>query len=284
MGRLKKIRSNAVNNLRKWPSNPRIYMIFILLIMFLLNNISPIINFSNSTGYRVSPWIFPFFSDYVFTQMVMMFGIVFLFCDAPFMDVTQAYSIIRSGRIRWGLGQVMYIMISSAIYFLFVVVASCILLSPNIFLSNDWGKVLGTLAQTNAGQMYNVTLPISYEIQSIYTPIHAFCLSLILEWCAGTLLGLIIFILNINFNRAVGAIVASVIVCFDMVIQNALPFYMYHFSILSLARLSILDTSGLSTRPTDIYAFSFFAISITVFSFLAVFSARKSTINTLPPV
>lgn len=284
MDKMRKVLSIAVNNLRKWPSNPRIIILFILLIIFLVNYLKPIINFSNSTGYRVTPWVFPFFADSVFTQMIMMFGIVFLFCDAPFMDVTQPYSIIRSGRTRWGLGQVLYIMASTAIYFSFLAVVSCIIMSPNMFLSNEWGKVLGTLAQTNAGQVFNITLPINYEIQSIYTPVHAFFLSLILEWCAGTLLGLIIFIFNINFNRAIGAIVASVMVCLDMVIQNALPFYTYHFSILSLARLSILDTSGLSTRPTDIYAFSFFTVGIVLSGFIAVFSARKRSVKILPPV
>jgi hypothetical protein len=175
-------------------------------------------------------------------------------------------------------------MLSTAIYFIFIVVLSILILFPNIFLSNNWGKILSTLSQTNIGQLYGIDLPIDYRIQVMYSPLQAFGLSILLDWCAGTMLGLIIFIFNVSFNRAIGAIIASAIVFLDITISNSLPYYMNHFSPVSMARLTILDPSGLSPRPTNLYAYIFFLVSIVILSVAAVLSVRKRDIQVLPPV
>lgn len=274
--------SISKNNIRRWFTNPRIYILNALLIILIWNYISPILNFSKQMGYRVTPWIFPFIADFQYTQMFMMFGIVLLFCDAPFMNDGQPYVLIRSGRIHWVIGQILYIMLGTAIYFLFLAFISILVVGPNIFFSSSWGKILGTLAQTNAGQ--NVQIPISYRMQLLYTPIQAFGLSLLLNWCAGTILGLTIFVINMYFNRAIGSIIASSIVLMDIAICNNFSFYLYHFSPVSLARLTILDPSGMSISPTNLYAYIFFGVIISLLSIIAVLSVRKREIHVLAQI
>lgn len=284
MVNIRKSFSVCIHNVRKWATNPRIYILGILLILFVYTYVNPITNFSKIMGYRVTPWAFPFISNFIYSQLVMMLGIVFLFCDAPFTDAGQPYFLIRSGRIQWGLGQVFYIMLGTALYFLFIALASILVLAPNMFFSVGWGKILGTLAQTNAGRFNNIYLPVSNQILTLYTPIQAFGLSLLLEWCAGTMLGLIIFIINMNFSRAMGVIASSAVVLLDFVIYSTFPSYMNHFSPVSMARLTTLDTSGLSPRPTNQYAYIFFAVGIILLSIIAVLSVRKRSIQVLPPV
>ncbi|MBW9158702.1 hypothetical protein [Clostridium tagluense] len=284
MNNISKHISISSNNIRRWGANPRIYILGILLCIFLWNYISPILNFSKIMGYRVTPWIFPFISDFTYTHMMMMFGIVFLFCDAPFMNEEQPYLLIRCGRTQWAMGQILYIMLGTAIYFFFLAFVSMLMISPNMFLNNGWGKILGTLAQSNAGEAFNIQLPISYAIQSMYTPIQAFGLSFILQWCAGTILGLIMFVINIYGKRSMGAILASVVILFDIAIEYEFKSYAYHFSPVSMARLTILDPSGLSQRPSILYAYVFFAVAITLLSGIAVLSVHKREIQVLPPI
>ncbi len=272
----------AGNNIRRWATNPRIYILAALLIIFLWDYIGPILHFSQAVGYRVSPWVFPFLSNTFYIQMILMLGIVFLFCDAPFLNEGQPYLLIRSGRVHWAVGQVLYIMIGTALYFLFVASISILMLAPNLYISTDWGKVLATLAQTDAGQVYHILLGIDHRTQLLYTPFQAFCLSLFLDWCAGTILGLVIFIINNYLNRAIGAIVASAIIFFERLIYNALSDVMYHFSPVSMARLARLDPSGLSLYPTITYACFFFLSSIVFLSILAVLSVRKRQIQIYP--
>ena len=284
MDKLRKPFTICMNGIRKWSANPRIYTLAILLAIFVLNNVNPLTKFSRAMGYRITPWVFPFLSSSVYAQMKMMFGIVFLFCDAPFINTSQPYQVIRSGRIQWGIGQVLYIMCGTAIYFMFIIILSILIISPIMFFSDSWGKILSTLAQTNAGNSFNIPLQISYQIQSSYSPIQAFCLSIILNWCCGTILGLIIFITNIYYKKSVGAAVSFMVVCLDMVIKNALPSYMYKISPVSMARLTVLDPSGISVRPTNIYAYFIFLLTIVLLSFFAVLSVRKLEIQVLPPV
>ncbi len=280
MDKLCKSFSICINNIRKWFTNPRIYILCALLIIIVVYYVGPIRAFSRNVGYRVTPWVFSFLSDSFQVQMWIMLGIVFLFCDAPFIDEGQPYLMIRSGRITWGVGQVLYIMLGTAIYFLFITFVSLIVLSPNMFLSTDWGKVLRTLAQGSNAKM----LPISNKIVTLYSPINSFALSLLLEWCAGTMLGLIIFVANIRLNRAMGAIIASAVVFMDILIVNTLPYSMFRFSPVSMARLSILDPTGLSLFPSNTYAYIFFAVSILILSVISVLSVRKCDIQILPQV
>ncbi|CAH1215441.1 hypothetical protein PAECIP111893_03971 [Paenibacillus plantiphilus] len=276
--------SIAGNQIRRWFTNPRIYILVALLIILMWTYIGPIIQFSHASGYRVSSWLFPFLSNFAYTQMFMLFGVVLLFCDAPFVNEGQPYLLIRSGRIHWALGQILYISLSTAIYCLFIAAVSMLLLIPNMFVSPEWGKVLRTLAQTNAGQEFNVRLPISFNLQSSYTPIQAISLSLLLEWCVGMIIGLVIFIMNTFFKRAIGAIIGAAIILFDFAIFNNLSHYFYNFSPVSMARLTILDPSGLSLRPTPMYAIVFLFSSIIVLSIIAVLSVRKRDIEISPQI
>ena len=284
MDKIRMVISIATNNIRKWSVNPRIYILGILLVLLVFSIVEPIKNFSRVMGYRITPWLFPFVSNFVITQIMLLLGIVFLFCDAPFMDRSQAYIFIRSGRTMWVIGQIFYIMLATAIYFLFINFVIVIMLTPNIFFSNEWGKVLGTLAQTYSGRSFNIYLPIDYTIQNLYSPIQAFALSFMLEWSVGIFLGLVIFIANIYLTRAIGAIVATAIILMDIVILNAFPYYINHFSPVSLARLTILDPTGISTLPTDIYAYIFFLVSITLLTVISIFSVKKQYIQVLPHI
>lgn len=276
--------SIARNNLLRWMTNPRIYILAVLLLILLWSFLEGVLVFSKAMGYRVTPWAFPFLTNAVYVQRFMMLGLVFLFCDAPFLHEGQPYLLIRSGRVHWALGQILYIMVGTAIYFLFIAAVSALMLSPNLFASLEWGKIWGTLANTDAGQGYRVRLHIAAQIQSMYTPIQALGLSLLLQWCAGTLLGLVIFAANLCFKRALGAILASVLILFDIIIYNSMSDYVYRFSPLSMARLTMLDATGLSLRPSLAYAFAFFGAAIVLLSVLAVIFVRKREIQISPQI
>ena len=275
----------ATNNIRRWLNNPRIFILAALLFILLWEFLHPILAFSNAVGYRVSPWLFPFLSSYSYTQRIMMFGIVLLFCDAPFAHEGQPYVIIRSGRIHWTLGQLLYIVVSTALYFLFINILICLILFPNLVYTDDWGKVLSTLAQTSAAQEFHIGLPINYAIQLHYTPISAFLISFLLEWLVGIILGLIIFIVNLYCNRqALGAAAGAAVVLLDIVIHNDMSDFIYHFSPVSMARLTILDTTGLNMQPTILYSFLFCIGTIIALAVIAVLSVRKREIRISRPV
>ena len=284
MGKVIRIFSCCAQNLRKWPSNPRIYVLGLLLIGFLFEWVRPIADFSSAVHVSVTPWVFPYLSLSQKVLLLIMLGIVLLFCDAPFIDAHQPYVIIRSGKRDWLLGQILYIMVASALYFLFIALISTLLMLPNLTFSSEWGKIFGTLALTDAGSQFKINLPISYKLQLTYTPIAAMAWSFFLNWLIGTFLGLLMFVLNMRFTREIGAIVATFLVILQYFCFSANGFLLWHFSPVSWASLENLDITHTSALPSITYAVSVLIGLNLILILLAVIFIRKKDIDVLPPV
>lgn len=264
-------------NIRKWATNPRIYIIISLLFTLIYHFVSPLISICYHTGYRITPWIFPFLIDNVSFQILIMSGVILFFCDAPFENQMQAYFLIRCNRIQWALGQTIYIYISSLFYLLIVNIFIILILLQVVYISPEWGKVLSTMANSNLSSMVRV-FNVSSKIISDYTPLKAFFISFFLEWCCCTVIGLIIYIFNSIFSRFIGIIIASSIVLFDIFISAGLRSFIYHFSPISLPKLSILDTKGLSDYPTLEYALIVFPIVIIVLNIISIIVTKNKKI------
>ncbi len=270
-------------SIRQRATNPRIICLFVLMSMFVWNDFEVIGSLTGTTGIKTNPFIFPFFSNDPVKQLILLAGIVFLFSDAPFIDKNQPYIIIRSKRISWVLGQILYIVIASAIYFLFLMLVSILVLLPYAtFATNGWGKIIHTLAQTGAGAQINLQFGITQEITTFYFPLEAFCLSFLLSWGTACFLGLILFLVNLKLNRMLGLIAGGVILFLDLLTINVLSPVFYHFSPVSLSRLSVLDPMGVSLFPSKIYPFVFFSVSIVVLSALLVASIKKISVEVKP--
>lgn len=277
MNNIKICFSIATNNIRKWSANPRIYVLLILMVMFAWHYVSPYVSAAKALGYRVTPWIFPHMINFSTLQRYIMLGLILLFCDAPFMDNTQPYVIIRSKKTTWAIGQIIYIALATAIYLITLVCLCIIVLLPVMYFSDGWGKILTTFANSNAGSQFRIEY-VSYRIVSSYSPIQAMILSLILEWVVGILLGLVMFATNMYFKRGVGAIVAITIVMFDTFIDFG-SVYVSKFSPVSFPRLGIIDSSGISNKPSPAYICAFFIISIAVLIFMSIHSIKRKSLE-----
>ena len=69
-----------------------------------------------------------------------MLPLIFIYCDAPFIDKNQIYILMRCKRKLWGIGQIIYIFMTSAIYFSLIAAMTIVLNIRNIEYMNDWGK------------------------------------------------------------------------------------------------------------------------------------------------
>lgn len=280
----KKVWTIGLNGVRKWVNNPRYIILFLLLFLFCYQQFSQLNSFSKTMNTRINPLVFPFFANTIPMQIVIMLGIIMLFCDAPFMDNQQCYLIIRSKRKAWVMGQVLYIYIASFIYFALIILWSVIILLPNATLATDgFGKVINTLAYTNASSKINIFFTIDPVIVIRYSPFSALCLNFFLQWTNGVLIGLILFIININYKRMLGVCVGGAVVLWDITVYNFLPIKMRYFSPVTFARLSMVDVTGIS-GPTPLYTICFMIIAIVLLSFIAVASIKNKSIEVLPEI
>lgn len=107
--------------------------------------------------------------------LIASLGALLLFCDAPFIDSEQPYIVLRSGRKKWVAGQIAYIAISSALFTLFLYLLTLLLLLPWLEFSTEWGKAIGTLAQTTTGYDLGITITFDRYIFSAIPRFQRHC-------------------------------------------------------------------------------------------------------------
>lgn len=273
--------SIALHNVKKSMTNPRILVIIILIPSLLSLAIGPINDFARITGYKVRPFLMPFlFSDSYMVFMITL-CVILLFCDAPFLDDFQPYIIIRSGRVRWVVSQILYIMIMSFIL-LIIINGSILLLSlRTVSFGSDWGKVLNTLAQTDAAYQFEIRLGISYQVILKYTPFEAMALSSFLFWLICVFMGLLMFVINFFTSRTYGAIVGIGFALLTFALSRITTTLVF-FSPTAWANIGLFHSNLGISQPTLIYCLSVLIIGISIFSAILIQGIKYKDLHVLP--
>lgn len=281
--RISVILSIAQNGVKKWLINPRIYLIATLLIAYFHSRISQIYRFCEHYDTKISPYLFPYFLSDDHVVLIASLGALLLFCDAPFIDSEQPYIVLRSGRKRWVMGQVCYIALSSMIYTLFMYLVTIVLLLPWMEFSMEWGKVIGTLAQTTIGSGFGVTIEFDRYIFLGYSPISALLLSFLLCFSVVFFLGVLMFYLNLRANRMVGTIVGAILILWQLVIRKTST-VLIRYSPISWMKLAQIDINGTTLYPNLVYVLVALYIMIVILVALSVLCMCKKDIDVLKAV
>lgn len=268
--------------LAKWSATPRILSLFVIIAAFLAYHAHSLVQFAAAEGRPLAPWVFP---HLLTPAMLLVYGsfTLLLYCDAPFMDNHTPFVIVRSGRVAWLYGQLIYIIVAGLIYTLYFILASIFVLAPNLTFANDWGVILKTLAANpSAGRQHNLVLTvfISEAIVQQFSPLQAMLISLGLFWLTSVFTGLLIFTINLATGRSGGLCAAGAFICMSYFagIQGRFVFgeWISYLSPLSWASLHNIrwnggiDLIGGLTQPTAAYAVGCLAGS----SVLMAISAR----------
>lgn len=140
MGKVFACFSIALHNFKKWAVNPRLYILLLIEVLYLHSRLSPVGELCARTGYKVTPYLLPFLLDEGSAVMMLFLGVVLLFCDAPFIEDEQPYIMLRSGRRIWFIGQMLYIVMASVLYFIVLYFISVLVLLPHIEWSTVWAS------------------------------------------------------------------------------------------------------------------------------------------------
>lgn len=168
----KSIFSIVLQNFRKWKYDCRIWIALFIVLIFIHSLTKGLSGICDYTGVKSSPWIFPFLYMQYYKKMLFFFPLILIFSNAPFIDKNQLYVLIRTGRNKWCIGQMLYIVVASALYFAFVMVFSIVLNLDCIEFTGEWGKLLNTLANTTMGTKFQLGLLYIYKM-----PVHCIILN-----------------------------------------------------------------------------------------------------------
>lgn len=283
MAELRKAALLAAHNFQKWPVNPRVYVVFLLELAYVHWMVSPVGDFCAQGGHTVGPWVFPFLLAEPYSRLMVMLGLILLLCDAPFIESDHPALLLRSGRRTWTAGQVLYIAGTSAVYFAVVYLLTVLVLLPHVGFEPGWGKVIHTFCQTRMAGQHGIVLPFDHQISNALGPVEANLLELLLCWLLGTLLGLVLFVLNLTVNRSAGAICAAALAIFPLFVERA-GWWMHYISPVSWASLSVVDLTGTTAFPSLGYALAVLAGGNALLALLAFLAMGRRDIDVLKSV
>ena len=221
-------------------------------------------------------------SDKITTFLIFL-GIYILFCELPFCDNNQTFLLIRGGKRAWIFGQILYIIAVCIMYFAFVFMSYCLILSSNIDFSIDcWGKIVNTIASTNISDTFGLRISMPQNVLSAFKPIDAFMTSFLLAILISSTLGIIILSFNLIVKKNSGLIISGFFIFLYLFISyvNAISEIMFYFSPVGWCSLILIDKNGSSPLPTVEYAVTVLGIVIVfLISTLFVYSSKKVKFN-----
>lgn len=120
MNSVRTVFSICAQNFRKWAADYRMWVIAVLLIVMTFLFADDVHKNAAALGSDTSVWIFPFLYLSRYMKLVFTLPVVLMFCNAPFTDKNQTFVMMRTSRVKWLCGQILYVFLASAVYYLFI--------------------------------------------------------------------------------------------------------------------------------------------------------------------
>lgn len=273
----------CMQNIRKWNKDYRVWSVAVLVLIMIKIYINDFHDLCGKLHSDMPIWIFPFIYSQYYMKVIFTIPLLLLFCNAPFIDNNQIYVYIRSGRTKWLLGQLTYIFFASAIYYLFIIVATFVLMSlSNTSYSLEWGKVLKTIAEVDMSGLGNFPfIQVSDMVIRCFTPIQAVIFTFLVSWSNAILLGTVIFTFNYLFrNKYIGVTIASFGIAFSFFVEIAGYPDLINYSPTSWITLDKIDIGGRTAYPSFYYCMIvYWAIIATLVTAVLVFGRKKEIDN-----
>ncbi len=196
--------------------NSRSAAFAIIMLVICRSYAKPLRQFMDAVDYPVSWCVFPFFLTNYYFLFLFWVLITYLHSDVPFMQHSNMYQVIRTGRRRWAVGQMGGLFLRSFAAVLFTALCTILPLLPDIEVTNKWGKLLHTVAMTDAASEYEIRLNVYSEIFGEYTPLQLMGICILLCTLISGFMGMLMFFISLYSGKvlAVAGAVAMAVLLF----------------------------------------------------------------------
>lgn len=268
-------------NMRKLLISYRALLAIVLSLIVVQSASSSVRELCLEYGVRASPLaLFPGVTVTSTMSSLLLLCWLMLICDAPFIDETQPYLLLRCGRYIWSAGQLLYMLVMSVLFWLWVAICSVIVLAGCMDSSMEWGSVYHSLSYMPTYEFLS-----SRTMMANYTVPEAFALSWLLSVLLSIMLSEFTYLINLTTRRMYGALlpVALLLVNWAYYLWD-FAWVPLHASPATLASLHWLDPKGLGHLPTLSYSLCFFSFGIALLTALCFLAIRRRMIFIQQPI
>lgn len=218
----------AGQNFLGWRKSPRIWMTFVLAFVLCLMLSGQVL--SQATRYEtVLQIVEPFIWTYGDAASVMLSSLllVLLFADMPFVSQATPYWLIRTKRKVWLAGQVIYVVLATVIYNLFLLVVLGIMAAPFSYVGDVWSK---TAAMLGYGGGKGITVPVSVKTMEISLPYHCAAVVFLLMLLYSLFIAALMLALNLLWGNGAGVLGAFAANLYGFLLNPAVFQKLFHFT------------------------------------------------------
>ncbi|MBQ7432882.1 MAG: hypothetical protein IJV50_05405 [Lachnospiraceae bacterium] len=227
MGTFKAAWVIARENLAEWRKNDRILVLLVLSALLICVYIGKLPVYAVVHHQKNTLFLLPLlFADAMnangLLKVLLFFGTIFLFCNAPFLDEHKYFLILRSHRSGWWLGEVLYVIAGSFCYMLELFVISTLIALPCASIGQGWGESIMTAFDSPPDVYLQIVTGISLPPVLLLntTPETAIWYTFLVSWLVMVLLGLLIYCINLYSGKSwPGVAVAVFLVLLDPVLR-----------------------------------------------------------------
>ena len=181
MEKIRQVLGITIQNMKRQRKNSQIILTFVLAFVLCLMLTEKAVSFADNyhtsmQAVETFVWVFGDADSIMISSLLL----ALLFLDVPLIEEFTPYYLFRMNKKIWIAGQILYVLIVTLIYILFLLAVTCVICSPVSFIGNMWSETGALLGYSGVGE--EIALPASVKVMEMSLPYQ----------CAGTVCLLIL--------------------------------------------------------------------------------------------
>ena len=206
---------------------------------------------------------------------------VYLFSNAPYLNRNGMYQMIRQGKYKWLLSQLGSIILSGFSFTAVLFFTGWIRMLPHMDWTLSWGRMMKTLAVTNAASQLNVTFVLKPSFMQSMEAWQAGLLAFMLDSFVFILIGFLILAIGLLFNRMAALIFTGILAIVPFVTNswNLSRHLMINlFSPVSWLQTGLFYTENMTyaEMPPVLWIWGMLAVYLALAVFLALLGIKRN--------
>ena len=206
---------------------------------------------------------------------------VYLFSNAPYLNRNGMYQMIRQGKYRWLLSQLGSIILSGFSFTAVLFFTGWIRMLPHMDWTLSWGRMMKTLAVTNAASQLNVTFVLKPSFMQSMEAWQAGLLAFMLDSFVFILIGFLLLAIGLLCNRMAALIFTGILAIVPFVTNswNLSRHLMINlFSPVSWLQTGLFYTENMTyaEMPPVLWIWGMLAVYLALAVFLALLGIKRN--------
>lgn len=231
--------------------------------------------------YPCSFWYLLNITTNYFMSGALGLSAVYLFANAPYLNRNSMYQIIRQGKYKWAMSQLGSIVLSGFSFTAVLFLMGFIRMLPHMDWTFSWGRMIKTLAATNAASQLNVTFVLNPSFLQSMEGWEAGILAFVLDSLVFVLIGFFLFAIGLLFSRMAALIFTGVLAIVPFVIKSwdfSRHFMINLFSPVSWLRTGLFNTKNMMYKemPPVSWVFGMLAFYFVLAVLLTALAVKRN--------